>query len=142
MFSSACQSPAVFLDGDLLPDMGFVQRLSTADIQTVELIPPLEASFRYGMAAEHGALVITTRMGAAEAIANQVPLTPLQRQHRSYLMAGTGAGLLGGIAYGLGSGLFKAQGVSFTSDVLPAMGIVAVGVALGELAYRYFGGGG
>ena len=141
-FSSVCQGPAVFLDGDLLPDMGFVQRLSTEDIQTVEMVPPLDASFRYGIVAENGALVITTRRGAAEAIANQVPLTSLQAQHRVYLFAGTGAGVLGGIVYGLGSGLFKAQGVSFTNDVLPAFGIIVAGLGLGELAFRHWGIGG
>jgi hypothetical protein len=139
MYSTRCRGVAVFLDGDLLPDMGFVQRLSTEEIQTVELIPPQDASFRYGMAAENGALVITTRMAAAQAVADQQPLTPLQERHRAYLTAGTAGGLLGGIAYGLASGLFKGQGVSFASDVLPAFGIVAAGVAVGELAFRIFG---
>jgi hypothetical protein len=139
MFGSACRLPAVLLDGDLLPDLGFVQRLSIEDIQTVELVPPLDASLRYGMAAQNGALVITTRMAAAETVASQVPLTPLQQRHRAYLMAGTVGGILGGVAYGVASGLFQSQGVSFTSDFLPALGIVVAGLGVGELAFRKFG---
>jgi hypothetical protein len=125
----------VYLDGAYLPDMGLIQELSPGDIQSLELMPPMEASYRYGRQAENGALVITTMFGAAESAARSAALSADHRRHLTYLGVGTATGIFGSLVYASGQGLFDG-GVSFNGDMLPVAGIVALGVTLGEVFYR------
>jgi hypothetical protein len=141
---SGCRFPATYLNDTYLgpgalEGASILEQLSPSEIFSVELVPPTEAVYRFGRIAGNGALVITTLMGAAEAAARHASVEDLQRRHWTYLGFGAGAGVFGGVAYAYSQGLFEGGGTSFNSSVLPVVGIVALGIGIGELFFRRSG---
>ncbi len=60
--AGACAMVAVFLDDIHIPDPGEVlSSITPADLEGVEILPPLEALARYGFRAANGALLLWTR---------------------------------------------------------------------------------
>jgi hypothetical protein len=144
MAAPECRFPAAYLNDAYLGPNGLagssiLDELTTAEVFSVELVPPSEAVYRFGRQAETGALVVTTMMGAAESAARQATVGAEQRRHWLYLSAGAAAGVFGGVGYAYSQGLFDGRGASFNKSVLPVAGIVALGIGIGEILFRRFG---
>ncbi len=60
--AGACAMVAVYLDDVHVPDPGeVISSITPADLEGVEILPPLEALARYGFRAANGALLLWTR---------------------------------------------------------------------------------
>ncbi len=55
------------LGGPVMPPSAFVLDMTSEDIESVEVLSPVQAQFRYGQEGANGALVIETRRGSAGA---------------------------------------------------------------------------
>ncbi len=139
---SGCRFPATYLDGAYIPSTaGILDEYPTDGLFSIELVPPSEAVYRYGRQAAHGALVITTMIGAAETASMRASISEEKRRHWTYLGVGTAVGIFGAFGYALASGSFG-EGVGFNSGVLPMAGVTAFSIGVGEILYRIRRGGG
>jgi hypothetical protein len=70
--SGGCQSMLIVLDGrpvpsgPMQPASSFIMEMDPEDIESVEVLSPVQAQFRFGQLGANGALVIDTRRGGRE----------------------------------------------------------------------------
>lgn len=138
-----CSFPATYVDGvymggDPLEVSLYLRDLPTTELQSVAFLPPREAAIRYGSQAGNGALVITTRRGAAEELLERALLERTGVHHRRFLWVGATAGVVGGFGFALLRRGFSKR-ATFEADLYPFLGILAAGVGMGEVLYRLLG---
>jgi hypothetical protein len=157
-----CRSPVVYLDGvPVAAPEQLLASLSLTDIESMEIIPSVEAGARYGMGAGNGALLIETRRPAppiTEETVERTVLRPLNHDWatettshatgRVYLYSALGgmAGLTAGVLLAdqcLGLRSPSYDSVITDCDPLPTMASAVAAIALpalgGGLAARLGG---
>jgi hypothetical protein len=136
----------VMVDGFLISRQAgniLLYDLPVSDAQSVEFLPPMEATTRFGHVGSDGVVAITTRRGSE--LATQHPfgggVPPGESSaHASYVAIGAGVGFLGAFGAAYGPGLFDRQAEFCTTDcgrkTLQLVGAILIGAGLGELLYR------
>lgn len=141
----------VFLDGIRVTGAGasaLLYDLPLSDIEAIEFLPPADAIIRFGHAGSAGAVLITMRRGGRRLEPVQ-PLSTWARQgprRSDYLAVGATAGFAASFGAQIVGSLVSRGGDQIcqggcAADLARLLGVVAVGIGVGELVWRMGPGG-